>query len=38
MRAQEVYRKFLDGGYSTDLIKTILDDREEVERDRAERN
>ena len=37
MRAQEVYQKVLDEGYLPNLIKTNLDDREEVERDRVER-
>ena len=32
--AQEVYQKFLDEGYAPDLIKTNLDDWEEVERNK----
>ena len=32
--AREVYQKFLDEGYAPDLIKTNLDDWEEVERNK----
>ena len=35
--AREVYQKFLDEGYSPDLIKTNLPDREEVERNKRTR-
>ena len=35
--ARQVYRKFIDEGYSRDLIDTNLDDGEEVERNRPRR-
>ena len=35
--AREVYQKFIDEGYSPDLIKTNLGDWEEVERNRVKR-
>ena len=35
--AREVYQKFLDEGYSPDLVKTNLDDWEEVERNKNRR-
>jgi hypothetical protein len=35
--ADEVYRKFLDEGYASDLIDTNLDEWEEVERNKSER-